>query len=451
MLNTNPNQVALRGPALTFKDNPFLVGDDAAMHYEPDALVLVQDGTVREFGDYTALRDTISPETPVTHYPDSLILPGFIDAHVHYPQLQVMGSFGTRLIDWLNTYTFVAEQQFSDEAYAEKVAEIFLHETLRSGTTTAAVYCTVHPQSVNGFFRAAEKTGQRMIAGKVLMDRHAPEALTDTAQSAYDDSKALINDWHNRGRLMYAITPRFAPTSTPEQLEAAATLWREHPDTYMQTHTSETVEEVAWVKKIFPQHRNYVDVYAQYGLTGPRAIFGHAIHLSDAEWQQLADSDSSIIHCPTSNTFLGSGFFDAVRATGAGSAQGPVRTGLATDVGGGTSLSMLKTMGEAYKVGQFAGHALSAPKAFWMATAGSARALHLDGRIGAISVGAEADLLVLNLRSTPLIDFRMQYCNSLAEALFIQMTLADERATRAVYIGGQLKYHDAPQSDVHTR
>lgn len=432
-------RTAIRGPALTFRDNPFLVGDGAAMHYEPDALIIMQDGLIREFGDFSVLKDTLG-DTPYAHYPHALILPGFIDAHVHYPQLQVLGSYGTRLIDWLNTYTFVAEQQFSDEVYAEQVARIFLAESLRAGTTTAAVYCTIHPESVNGFFRAAQETGQRMIAGKVLMDRNAPDALTDTAQSAYDDSKALIEAWHNKDRLLYAITPRFAPTSTPAQLAAAASLWAEFPGTYMQTHTSETVEELAWVKELFPEHRSYVDVYADYGLTGPRAIFGHAIHLSEAEWQHLAESDSSIIHCPTSNTFLGSGFFDAVRACNPQAPGRPVRTGLATDVGGGTSLSMLKTMGEAYKVGQFAGNSLSAAKAFWLATTGSARALHLDHQIGRIEVGMEADLQVLNLRSTPLIDFRMRYCDTLQEALFIQMTLADERATQAVYIGGELKH-----------
>lgn len=432
-------RTAIRGPALTFRDNPFMVGDEAAMHYEPDALIIMQHGKVLEFGDFTTLKTRLG-DTPFAHYPHALILPGFIDAHVHYPQMQVLGSYGTRLIDWLNTYTFVAEQQFSDEAYAEQIARLFLAETLKAGTTTAAVYCTIHPESVNGFFRAAQETGQRMIAGKVLMDRNAPAALTDTAQSAYDDSKALIEAWHGNGRLLYAITPRFAPTSTPAQLAAAASLWAEHPGTYMQTHTSETTEELAWVKELYPEHRSYVDVYADYGLTGPRAIFGHAIHLSNAEWQHLAESDSSVIHCPTSNTFLGSGFFDTERACNPNAPFQPVRTGLATDVGGGTSLSMLKTMGEAYKVGQFAGNSLSAAKAFWLATAGSARALHLDHQIGQIAVGMEADLQILNLRSTPLIDFRMNYCNTLQEALFIQMTLADERATQAVYIAGQLKY-----------
>src|SRR5690625_890740 len=301
----------------------------------------MENGLIQEFGDFNALKMSLG-DTPVAHYPQGLILPGFIDAHVHYPQLQVLGSYGTRLIDWLNTYTFPAEQQFSDERYAAQIARLFLEESLKAGTTTAAVYCTSHPESVDGFFKAAQQTGQRMIAGKVLMDRHAPEGLLDTAQSAYDDSKALIKRWHKQGRLLYAITPRFAPTSTPAQLEAAASLWAEYPDAYMQTHTSETVEELAWVKKLFPRHASYVDVYADYGLIGPRAIFRHAIHLSDAEWQQLSDSDSSIIHCPTSNTFLGSGFFDAVRACQPDSPHRAVRTGLATDVGGGTSLSMLK-------------------------------------------------------------------------------------------------------------
>lgn len=439
MSNPLTSRTALRGPALTFRDNPFTAGDEAAIHYEPDALIIMQDGVIQEFGDYTLLKDDLG-DTPVTQYPDALILPGFIDAHVHYPQMQVIGSYGTRLIDWLNKYTFVAEQQFSNEAYAEQVAHIFLAETLRAGTTTAAVYCTIHPESVNGFFRAALETGQRMIAGKVLMDRNAPTALTDTAQSGYDDSKELIETWHNKDRLMYAITPRFAPTSSPVQLAAAATLWKEYPDTYMQTHLSETPEELAWVNELYPEHDSYLDIYASYGLTGPRAIFGHAIHLSSAEWQHLAQTDSSVVHCPTSNTFLGSGFFDAVRACGPHAPELPVRTGLATDVGGGTSLSMLKTMGEAYKVGQFAGNSLSAAKALWLATAGSARALHLENYVGQIAVGMEADLQVLNLRSTPLIDFRMRYCNSLQEALFIQMTLADERAVQAVYIAGNLKF-----------
>lgn len=434
-----PRPTALRGPALTFKGNPFIDGDEAAMHYEADALIVMQDGLITAFGDYAELKDSLG-DVAVTHYPDGLIMPGFIDAHVHYPQTPIIGSYGARLIDWLNTYTFVEEQQFRNADYAEEVARVFLRETLRAGTTTAAVYCTVHPESVNGFFTAAQETGQRMIAGKVLMDRNAPAGLLDTAQSAYDDSLDLIGRWHNCGRLMYAITPRFAPTSSPAQLEAAAALWSKHNDVYMQTHTSENIEELAWVKELYPRHDSYVAVYADYGLLGPRAIFGHAIHMDAREWELLAESDSSVVHCPTSNTFLGSGFFDMRRACAPSAGQAAVRTGLATDVGGGTSLSMMRTMGEAYKVGQFAGFSLSAPKAFWLATAGSARALHLDDKIGSIAVGMEADLQVLNLRSTPLLDFRMQHCDTLTEALFVQMTMADERATQAVYVAGELKH-----------
>lgn len=430
---------ALRGPALTFVDNPFVAGDHAAMHYESDALIIMQDGRISAFGNYRNLRDSLNG-TPVTHYPEGLILPGFVDAHVHYPQTQVIGSYGAQLIDWLNTYTFPAEQQFSDIAVAQEVSRLFLTETLRAGTTTAAVYCTTHPESVDGFFSVAQETGQRLIAGKVLMDRNAPDALTDTAQRAYDESKMLLEKWHDKGRLMYAITPRFAPTSTPAQLEAAGALWSEFPNVYMQTHTSETKQELAWVKELYPEHATYVDVYHHYGLTGPRAIFGHAIHLTETEWQRLAETDSSVIHCPTSNTFLGSGFFDIERACAPKTPLPPLRTGLATDVGGGTTLSMLKTMGEAYKVGQFSGTSLSAAKAFWLATAGSARALHLDDKIGRIAVGMEADLQVMDLRSTPLIDFRMDYCNDITEALFVQMTMADERATQAVYVGGDLKF-----------
>lgn len=280
----------------------------------------------------------------------------------------------------------------------------------------------------------------RMIAGKVMMDRNALAALTDTVQSSYDDSEALINKWHGKGRLSYAITPRFAPTSTREQLEAAGALWNNHAGTYMQTHVSENVDEVAWIKELFPERDNYVDVYAHYGLTGPRAIFGHAIYLNESEWSQLADSGSAVSHCPTSNAFLGSGLFNFKRTKQPVPPAKPVRVGLATDVGGGTTLSMLKTMSEAYKIGQFGHYSLSAPKAFYLATRGAAQALYLDDKIGSIEPGMEADLQVLDLKSTPLIDFRMKHCETLEEMLFVQMIMADDRATKAVYIAGELAY-----------
>lgn len=431
--------VALRGPTLSFVDDPFRAGDEAALRYEPDGLIIIEDGLITATGSHAALRGQVAPEA-VTRYPDALILPGLIDTHVHYPQTQIIGAYGAQLIDWLNEYTFVAEQQFADAGHARAVSRTFLDECLRAGTTTAAVYCTVHPGSVDAFFEAAREYGMRMVAGKVLMDRNAPAALTDTAQAGYDDSLALIERWHGKDRLHYAITPRFAPTSTPEQLEAAGALWQQHPSAYMQTHLSENQAEIEWVKQLFPRRADYLDVYDHYGLTGPRSVFGHAIHLSEREWQRLSETGSAVAHCPTSNTFLGSGLFDFARARQPQPSALPVRTGLATDVGGGTSLSMLRTMGEAYKVGQLGGYSLSAAKALYLATRGAAQALYLEDKIGSIEAGLEADLLVLDLKSTPLIDFRMRHCQDINEALFVQMIMADDRATKAVYIKGRLAY-----------
>lgn len=440
---------ALRGPALTFVANPFQVGDEAALHYEPDALVLVDNGIITAFGDYSTLCEQLRGHA-VAHYPDGLILPGFIDTHVHYPQTEIIGAYGEQLIEWLNRYTFVAEQRFSNFDYAYSVAQVFLQQCLQAGTTTASVYCTVDPSSVDAFFTAASEQNMRVIAGKVLMDRNAPPALTDTAQRGYDESEALIRKWHGKERLSYAITPRFAPTSTPTQLEAAGALWSAYPGTYMQTHLSENRKEIEWVRELFPERRDYLDVYAHYGLTGPRSIFGHAIHLSEAEWRHMTESGSAIAHCPTSNAFLGSGLFDFRRALQPADGALPARVGLATDVGAGTTLSMLRTQGEAYKIAQFGHYSLSAAKALYLATKGAAEALYLEDRIGSIARGMEADLVVLDLKSTPLIDFRMKHCESIQDVLFVQMTLADERATDAVYIAGELAYsRDNIRGPVH--
>lgn len=427
---------AVRGPYLTFYDDPFRVGDDHAFQYESDGAIFIDGGRIVRCGPWQTLRREVG-DIPVDHYPDDLILSGFIDTHVHYPQTQIIGSYGRRLIDWLNDYTFIEEQRFAYPGHAAHVARVFLQECLRAGTTTASVYCTVHPESAQAFFEEAGRLGLCMVAGKVLMDRNAPDALCDTPESAYDQSKELIDQWHGKGRLHYAITPRFAPTSSPAQLEAAAALWREHRGTFLQTHLSENTEELAWVKSLFPDRCDYTDVYDHFGLLGERALFGHAIHLSPREWNRLGESGSSVVHCPTSNAFLGSGAFNFQRACEGNPA---VRAGLATDVGGGTSLSMLQTMKGAYEIGQAGRYSLSAIKAFYLATRGNARALHLEHRIGSIQEGGDADLVVLNLRSTPLIDFRMQRCESLAEALFVQMIMADDRATRATYVAGYPVY-----------
>jgi guanine deaminase len=428
---------AIRGPALTFTGDPFVDGVNATMRYESDAIVGMTGGEITHFGPAGSVERTLPPGTPVKEYgKDSLILPGFIDCHVHYPQTQIIGAYGEQLLDWLNKYTFVAEQQFADLSHARAVAEIFLDECLRNGTTTVATFCTVHAHSVDAFFEAAEKRGMRTIAGKVLMDRHAPDALRDTAQRGYDESKALIHRWHGRGRALYAVTPRFAPTSTVEQMELAGALWNENPGTYLQSHVAENRDEVAYARSIYPERSGYLDIYDHYGQLGPRAIYGHGIWLSEPELQLMHESGTAIAHCPTSNMFLGSGLFDLRTAKHAGR---PVRVGLATDVGAGTTLSMLRTMGAAYQVAQLGGGSLSAPQAFYLATRGAAQALYLEDRIGSIAVGMEADLIVLDTKSTPLIASRMQHCSGLHEMLFLQLTMADERAVASRIVGGQLR------------
>lgn len=427
----------LRGQALSFKADPFIVGDQASIHYESDGLIFLQDGKVTDFGSYESLKDKIPAGAEIKVYKDSLIIPGFVDTHVHYPQTQIIGAYGKQLIDWLNNYTFIAEQQFADYSHAEKVAKVFVQESLRAGTTTSAVFCTVHPHSVDAIFEEAQKINLRMVAGKVLMDRNAPAALTDTAQSAYDDSKALIKKWHGKGRLSYAVTPRFAPTSTPEQLELAGALWKESPGTYMHTHISENLGEIAWVKDLFPERKNYLDVYDHYGLVGERSLLAHGVHLTEEEFTRIHKTGACVCHCSTSNEFLGSGLFPFERAK---DKKRPVRVGLGTDIGAGTSFSHLQTMNESYKIAQLQGYSLSSACAFYLATKGGANSLYLDDKIGSIAPGMEADLVVLDLKSTPLMDFRMSYCKDIHEVLFILMTLGDDRATKAVYVAGEKVY-----------
>ncbi len=379
----------------------------------------------------------LSPPSRGTRYPDAILCPGFIDGHVHYPQLEMIAGFGEHLLGWLDAYTFPAEQHFADRAHAERVASVFLRELLRAGTTTAAVYCTVHPQSADTFFAELARFNTRMIAGKVMMDRNAPAALRDTAASGYCESRTLIERWHGRGRQLYCVTPRFAATSSGAQLEAAARLWREHPGTYMQTHLAEDTGEVAWVRELFPDRSSYLDVYDHAGLTGPRSVFGHALHVGEHDFACCHETGSALAHCPTSNLFLGSGLFRAFEAK---RADRPVRVCVGTDVGGGTSLSQLQTLNEAYKVSAMAGTKLSAAHAFYLATRGGAEALYLDDRIGSLEPGFEADIIVLDLAATPLIRFRSEFCRTLAERLFVLMMLGDDRAVRATYVAGELVY-----------
>jgi len=435
---TNANQTAVRGPALTFTGDPFQKGLRDTQVYESDALVVMSGGKVTHFGPAERVKAALEPGTKVESYgKDSLILAGFIDVHVHYPQTQIIGAYGEQLIEWLNKYTFVAEQQFADREHARQIAKLYLRENLRNGITTAAVFCTVYPQSVDVFFEESEKLGLRMIAGKVMMNRNAPEKLLDTTQSGYDDSKKLIEKWHGHGRSLYAITPRFAPTSTPDQLEVTGTLKKEHPDCYLQSHLSENQGEVAWVKELFPESKGYLDVYDRFGCVGERVIHGHGIWLTEAELQRCSQTGTAIAHCPTSNFFLGSGYLNLGNTS---KHERPVRVGLGTDLGAGTSFSILETMNEAYKAAQLNKYPLSAGHAYYLATRGSAHALYLEDKIGSISPDKEADLVVLDLKSTPIIEARMKYAQDLEEVLFIQMTMGDDRAVRATYIAGRRAY-----------
>lgn len=421
----------ITGQLLRFVADPFEVPpEDAAIH-DARGAVLVDGRRIVAAGPVNEVAAR-APDAARTEMGDRLILPGFVDAHMHYPQTGVIASWGLRLRDWLATYTFPEETRFADPDYAARQAAVTLDLALDHGTTTLASYCTIHPASVTAIFEAAEARGMAVVAGKTCMDREtAPEGLRDTAQSAHDDSAALIAAWHGRGRARYAITPRFAPTSTPDQLAALGALWSAHPDCLMQTHLSEQTDEVAWVAELYPDARDYLDVYERHGLVGPGAVFGHAIHLTDRERARLAEAGAALAHCPTSNTFIGSGLFDAARARACG-----MMVGLATDTGGGSSFSMLRTMAAAYEVGQLGGTALHPAQLLWMATEGAAQSLRLSDEVGTLAPGTVADLVALDLSSTPAIAQRAGRTDTIWEALFPTIMMGDDRAVAGVWIAG---------------
>jgi guanine deaminase len=421
---------AYRGEILDFVGDPATLGDAAHRHYS-DGLLVVRDGRVAAAGPAAEILRSLPAGATVTDYRGKLLLPGFVDTHVHYAQIDIIASYGAQLLDWLEKYTFPVEADFDNPSHAREVAEFFLNELLRNGTTTAMVFATTHKASVDAIFEAAGARAMRLIAGKVLMDRNVPETVRDTAESGYADSKALIARWHGRDRLGYAVTPRFAPTSTERQLELCGRLLDEHPGVFLQSHVAENRGEVAWVAELFPWSRSYLDVYDHYGLLRPRAVYAHCIHLDGVDRQRMAASGAAMSFCATSNLFLGSGLFDARAAHEAG-----VRVGLGTDVGGGTSLSMLRTLDEAYKVCQLAGQTLSPFRAFYLATLGGAAALYLDDRIGSFAIGKEADFVVLDPAATPLVARRMARTTTLAEKLFAFMIMGDDRAVHATHVLG---------------
>jgi guanine deaminase len=435
MSSTPRAQQAFRGSILHFIDDP---GEDeraSAFEFHADGLLVVADGHISKLGSAAEMLPGLDPGCPVADCRGKLILPGFIDTHVHFVQTDVIGSHGRRLLEWLEKYTFPAERAFADAGHARQVAGFFLTELLRNGTTTALVMGSVHRTSAEAIFSAAAERGMRLIAGKVMMDRNCPEDLRDTAESGYADSKALIARWHGKERLQYAITPRFAPTSTHEQLSMAGRLADEHPDAYVHTHLAENEEEVAWVRQLFPDRRSYLDVYDHYRLLRRRAVFAHGIWLDDRDLERLAQGRAALAHCPTCNLVMGSGLFDLPRATAAG-----VRIGLGTDVGGGTSFGMLRVLDEVYKVAQLRRHSLSPLRAFYLATLGGARALDLDQRIGSFQPGREADFVVLDPGATPLLARRMASTKTLADRLFLLMTLGDDRAVEQTWLLGSLAH-----------
>jgi len=424
-------RTAYRAAILHSLADPAEVGVEASYEYFADGVLLIEDDKIAAIGPAETLLPALG-DVELVEYQNALITPGFVDTHIHFPQTGMVGAYGEQLLDWLNNYTFPCESQFADKAHADQVADIFLAELLRNGTTTALVFASVHPQSVDALFEAAERLNLRLIAGKVMMDRNAPDYLVDTAASSYADSKALIERWHGKGRLHYAVTPRFAPTSTPEQLALAGQLLGEHPGLYMQTHISENVKEVEWVKALFPERKNYLDVYDHYQLLGERSVLAHGVHLCDDECARLAETGSAIAFCPTSNLFLGSGLFNLPQAE-----RFKVNVGLGTDVGGGTSFSLLQTLNEAYKVMQLQGEKLSPFKSLYLATLGGARALRLEDRIGTLQPGSDADFVVLDYNATPLLSYRISQSKSFEETLFVLMTLGDDRTVLETYAAGR--------------
>ena len=426
------NTKILRGRLLSFRSAPQGAADSDAFFYEEDGGLLISEGIILAKGLYSDVVASAPENTATIDHRPHLILPGFIDTHIHFPQAQVIASWADQLLDWLNDYTFPAELQFADKSHGKRIAGAFYDALLSHGTTTAVAYCSSHPNSVDAYFEEAETRGMLMLGGKTMMDRNAPEDLCDTAQSSYDDSKALLDKWQGRGRAHYVITPRFAITSTPGQLEAAGTLKREHPECRLQTHINENHNEIAFTRELYPDAAHYLGVYESFGLLGPGTLLGHCIHMTGHEMQVMRETDSVAVFCPTSNLFLGSGLFDKAAMEAAG-----VRSAIATDVGGGTNYSMLRTLDEGYKVLQLQRQRMHPLASFYWITRGNAEALSLVNRIGTLEPGTDADLVVLNSKATAPMSLRMETVETLSEELFVLQTLGDDRAIAETYVAGE--------------
>lgn len=423
----------LQGDLLWFEGDPYRDGKKALRRL-PDGMIIIKGGKIAAVDETVNIEPFLEASLRVVRHPDCFIMPGFVDAHVHYPQAEVIAASATNLLDWLDRRTFPAEMRYSDPGHAKPAAVFFLDQLLAAGTTTAAVFCTTAPESVDALFEEAQAREMRLAGGKTMMDRNAPKGLLDDVESSCSDTRDLIDRWHGKDRLTYAITPRFAITSTPEQLAAAGQLAAEFSQCIVHTHISESEEELARVADLYPDDPDYVSVYANRGLLRAPALLAHGIHLSESEFQMLHESGASLVHCPTANTFLGSGLMDLQAAR---NPERPVPVGLGTDVGGGTSLSMFATMAEAYKVAQLRGETLDPLDLLHLATRGGAHAMGLGDRIGSIQVGMDADLVVLDPAATDMLAWRMQTITGLADALFAMMFLGDDRAVRQTWVAGQ--------------
>lgn len=433
----------VRGAVLSFHASPFEVEPQESYDYFEDGLVVVRDGIIEACGPYSEVAGRYPGLTDIDCYPRSLIMPGFIDCHCHYVQSPMIGSYGDTLLKWLNRYTFPTEMRMADPEFARETARVFFRQLLSCGTTTANVFATTYPCSVDALFEESERLGARTICGKVLQDRNVPEGLRDRdAGESVAQAETLLNKWHRRGRQLYAVIPRFAPTSTPEQLRLAGELYRAHEKegVYMHTHLNEAENEIEWALSLFPGAHDYTDIYERYGLVGERSVFAHCCLMEPDEWKRLSRAGSGVAHCPASNLFLGDGQFKIDEAI---DPAHPCRVGIGTDVGGGTTFSILRQLGEAYKVAMLRQVAVSALKWFYLATLGGARALRLDHLIGSLTPGHEADMVVLDMHATPFLDWRLRNATcapSLEERLFLLQTLAPSRAVAATYLAGRLAW-----------
>lgn len=427
----------IRGATMTFHEDPFLVEDESRCYsYWPDGLTVIQAGKILAAGPF----DDVSPFYPelrdIDRYEDSVVIPGMIDTHVHYVQSPMIGSFGDTLLKWLNQYTFPTEARFVSKEFSDEAARQFFRQILHQGTTTANVFSTTFATSVDALFEESERYNTRIISGKVLQDRNLPESLRDSsAEESIEISAALMDKWHGRGRQLYAVIPRFAPTSTPRQLELAGKLYQENEarGVYMHTHLDEAEDEIQWALSLYPGAKNYTDLYRRYGLLGQHSIFAHCCIVNEEEWQMLHDHDCAAAHCPSSNLFLGDGMF---RFWEAKNPSRPIRIGVGTDVGAGTNFSIPRQLNEAYKVGMLKSKSIGALKSFYMATKGGAEALHLEDRIGSLQPGFEADITVIDLKPTEFLEWRMQFNDFILDRLFILQTLSPDNLIRATYVAG---------------